>query len=206
MNRLYLFDFDGVIADSYSLYEQFIAACLAKIDQSLITTASDFLDFFDENFYEAIEKKGIPVDTFLEAAASFGPVDYSLIEPFPDIIPILQELSKDHTLVVISSNQSPPIEDVLSRSGMSYLFQAILGADTMTSKTDKIHYAMKTWDKSPEVTFYIGDTSGDVREANRAGVRSVAVTWGWHDEVRLKAADPDYIVRTPRELMSLDGG
>jgi len=205
MNRLYLFDFDGVIADSYPLYEQFIASCLKNIDPSLITKASDFLDFFDENFYEAIEKKGVSFDTFMEAAAAFGHLDYSEIEPFPDIVPVLKDLSKVHPLVIISSNQSPTIEEVLSRAGISDLFHSVFGADHMTSKTKKIYHAMKTMDKEPEQTFYIGDTSGDIREANRAGVRSVAVTWGWHDEERLRAAGPDYIVKTPAELIKLDG-
>ncbi|MDD5476350.1 MAG: HAD family hydrolase [Syntrophales bacterium] len=205
MNRLYLFDFDGVIVDSFSHYEQFVSSCLGKIGSQYSITETDFLDLFDDNFYEAIEKKGIPLDTFLESAAALEPIDYSHIEPFQSVVPVLEELSKNHDLVVISSNQSGPIEEVLSRTEMSHFFKAILGADYATSKTAKIRHAMKKWGKKPEETYYIGDTAGDMLEAKRAGVRSVAATWGWHPEERLRAAAPDYIVRTPGDLLALDG-
>ena len=46
-------------------------------------------------------------------------------------------------------------------------------------------------------------TVGDILEARAAGVRSVAVTWGWHDRERLVAVSPDFIVDTPERLLSL---
>jgi phosphoglycolate phosphatase len=94
---------------------------------------------------------------------------------------------------------------VLKQEKMSGFFRDVLGADRMTSKTEKINHAMKVWGKETGETFYIGDTAGDVREARNAGVRSVAVTWGWHSEERLRTAGPDYIVRSPRDLVALDG-
>ncbi|OPL11339.1 MAG: hypothetical protein AVO39_05720 [delta proteobacterium MLS_D] len=205
MSKLYLFDFDGVIVDSLTVYREFVASCLEKIDASLSFTAEDFLELFDDNFYEAIAARNIPVDVFMKAAATIAPVDYTKMRPFPDVVPIVKELSRENLLVVISSNQSEPIEQVLKQENMSGFFRDVLGADHMTSKTDKINHAMKTWKNEPGETFYIGDTAGDVREARKAGVRSVAVTWGWHSEERLRAAGPDYIVRTPRDLIALDG-
>jgi phosphoglycolate phosphatase len=52
-------------------------------------------------------------------------------------------------------------------------------------------------------TYYIGDTAGDIREARAAGVRTVAVTWGWHSRERLAATQPDFLVDTPEELLSI---
>lgn len=205
MNRLYLFDFDGVIVDSHSVYESFVISCLERMDEPLRITAEDFLEFFDDNFFESMEKRGIPIDRFLEAAATLDPVDYAQIEIFQDMLPVLEELAQGNHLAVISSSQSQPIEAVLARAGANHLFGAVLGSDYLTSKTEKIHHAMEQWKKGPGETFYIGDTTGDMREAKRAGVRSVAATWGWHPEERLRTADPDHIVRTPRDLLALDG-
>ncbi|MCK9229598.1 MAG: HAD-IA family hydrolase [Syntrophales bacterium] len=206
MNRLYLFDFDGVIADSRSVYEHFVIACLEKMDEPLRITADDFLEFFDDNFFESIQKRGIPLDRFLEMGATLNPVDYSQIAVFHDILPVLEELSHRNRLAVISSSLSDPIEAVLNRTQAYHLFSAVLGADYSTSKTEKILHIMEQWKKGPRETFYIGDTTGDIREAKRAGVQSVAVTWGWHPEERLRTADPDHIVRTPRDLLTLNDG
>ena len=36
-----------------------------------------------------------------------------------------------------------------------------------------------------------------------AGVRTVAVTWGWHTRDRLTLSDPDLIIDSPAELLQL---
>jgi phosphoglycolate phosphatase len=53
------------------------------------------------------------------------------------------------------------------------------------------------------ISFYIGDTVGDIKEARAAGVWTVAVTWGWHSRERLLAARPDFLVDTPEELLQI---
>jgi phosphoglycolate phosphatase len=47
------------------------------------------------------------------------------------------------------------------------------------------------------------DTAGDVREAREAGVKTVAVTWGWHPRSRLERALPDVIIDDPNKLLGL---
>lgn len=42
---------------------------------------------------------------------------------------------------------------------------------------------------------------GDVREAREAGVRTVAVTWGWHPRERLERACPDVLIDKPEDLL-----
>jgi phosphoglycolate phosphatase len=73
----------------------------------------------------------------------------------------------------------------------------------MYSKEEKIAYAIDKYGISKDKTFYIGDTVGDILEAKGAGVRSIAVTWGWHNRDRLVKAAPDYLVETPNELLKV---
>jgi phosphoglycolate phosphatase len=51
--------------------------------------------------------------------------------------------------------------------------------------------------------WYVGDTVGDVVEGRQAGARTVAVTWGWHDENLLRGARPDHVASSPHELVEL---
>lgn len=46
----------------------------------------------------------------------------------------------------------------------------------------------------------VGDADIDVRTARSAGMRSVAVTWGFGDRPSLEAAGPDRIVNCPEDL------
>ena len=45
----------------------------------------------------------------------------------------------------------------------------------------------------------------DIETARNAGMRAIAVTWGFHDRARLAAAGADVMVDTPGELVAMFG-
>jgi phosphoglycolate phosphatase len=53
---------------------------------------------------------------------------------------------------------------------------------------------------SPARCAFVGDSAVDVETARAAGMRSVAVAWGFRDRAELEAAQPDVIVDQPRQL------
>jgi phosphoglycolate phosphatase len=94
---------------------------------------------------------------------------------------------------------------MLDRFGFAPYFRELLGADFRFSKKEKIAYLLEKYGIPGGQAFYIGDTAGDIGEARAAGVRSVAVSWGWHSRERLAAAHPDFLVDTPEELLTVAG-
>jgi hypothetical protein len=44
----------------------------------------------------------------------------------------------------------------------------------------------------------------DIETARNAGMRAIAVTWGFHDRERLLAAGADQLVNEPGELLDLN--
>ena len=204
MEKLFLFDFDGVLVDSLGLYEKSVNVCLERIGKPRIASREEFLDLFEENFYGAIAKRGVDVGEFMLAFKAVTPtLDYSLARPFSDLIPVLAELKKRHGLVIISSNSSFAIRLMLAKFGFDPYFDDVLGADFNFSKIEKILYAKGHYGTNGGHTFYVCDTAGDVREAREAGVKTVAVTWGWHPRKRLQRARPDAMIETPEGLLAL---
>ena len=130
-------------------------------------------------------------------------IDYDAMKPFAGLIPVLEDLQKNHFLAVISSNGYRTIRAMLTRVGFDPYFREIFGSDFLFSKKEKIDYAIEKYEIPREKAFYIGDTAGDILEARAAGVRSVAVTWGWHDRERLLAVHPDFLIDSPEELLSI---
>jgi phosphoglycolate phosphatase len=202
--KLILFDFDGVLVDSLSLYEKSVNLCLERIGQRPIETLEEFLDLFEENFFSAIARRGVDVAQFMAASKEVTPtLDYGVVKPVANFIPVLDELKKHSALVIISSNSSFAIRLMLMKYGFDPYFDDILGADFAFSKIEKIRHAMDRYSTSGNHSLYVCDTAGDIREAREAGVRTVAVTWGWHPRSRLEKALPDVIVDEPKNLLGL---
>jgi len=204
VTKLFLFDFDGVLVDSLSLYEKSVNICLERIGKPLIASREEFLDLFEDNFFSAIAKRGVDVGEFMAASKAVTPaLNYGVVRPVTELIPVLAELKKRHGLIIISSNSSFAIRLMLAKFGFDPYFDDVLGADFNFSKIEKILYAKGHYGTNGGHTFYVCDTAGDIREAREAGVKTVAVTWGWHPRERLERARPDAMIEQPEDLLRL---
>jgi phosphoglycolate phosphatase len=204
MRSLFLFDFDGVLVDSLDLYSEAVIRCLDRIGTPIVKNKEEYLILFDGNFYESMAARGVDLAAFGQAAREILPrIDYDAMKPFAGLIPVLEALQKEHFLAVISSNGYRTIQAMLVRFGFDSYFREIFGSDFLFSKKEKIDHTLEKYGIPREQAFYIGDTAGDIVEARAAGVRSVAVTWGWHDRDRLVSVYPDFVIDTPEELLCI---
>lgn len=202
--KLLLFDFDGVLVDSLEIYAKSMTAALEIMGKPIIKNREDYLSLFEENLYAALESRGLDLAEFFTASSRIlDKVDYLALLPFFPLIPVLKRLKEDHLLLVISSNSTTVIRDTLTRYDFADCFRDILGVDRGPGKKEKIAEVVAQ-EKIPwEQTYYIGDTTGDIKEARLAGVKTVAAAWGWHGRDRLAAAKPDYLIDHPEELLVL---
>ena len=203
--KFFLFDFDGVIVDSLDVYEKTVTDCLDVIGQPLTRGREEFLELFDGNFYESLVEKGVDLDRFMNASVEIlAKINYADMRPFPAVGPVLRELKKNHPMVVISSNDTPTIQEALGLYGLDGIFDDVLGSDFMLSKKDKILHIIDKYHVEKHDIYYIGDTTGDIREGREAGVKTVGVTWGWHTKDKMLAAAPDYLFDKPEDLLKLN--
>lgn len=197
-NRLLMFDFDGVIVDSYD------AAFAAAIKQVPTLTEERYKGFFMGNVYrEATKQTGI--DTVPHVDDPFFQTYIPLLmksEPTPGIRGALEILSKHFHCVVVSSTINSPIEEYLKKHDMMHFFELVYGADVHKLKTEKIKMAMKKFGLPHSSCLFVTDTVGDIREATRVDVQSVAVSWGFHDREDLLAEEPVAVVDSVSALLS----
>jgi phosphoglycolate phosphatase len=203
-NKLFLFDCDGVLVDSLKVFEGTVRECLAVIGQPIIRSREDFLDLFDDNFYTAIVRKGVDLEAFMQAAGPIlARINYAEMRPVDGLLPVITAMHRRHPLAIISSGGATTIRNQLLHFGFDGCFEAILGSDFLLSKIDKIHHALSAFRADKKQAYYVGDTTGDIREAKMAGIRTVAVTWGWHNRERLARVQPDYLIDMPSELLGI---
>ena len=203
MKNVLIFDYDGVLVDSFDIFmNNFIKACNKQGFES-IATEKDFLKLFENNMYESMFARGMTKAQILKIVYFMRDAlteNQDKIKVFEGISETLEKLSKENRLVIVTSNETNVVNNFLKSRNLSF-FDDIYGSDKAPSKIEKIN---KIKDKYPnENYFYIGDTKGDIIEGKKACVKTVAVSWGWHKKEQLEELDPDFIIDNPKELEEL---
>lgn len=184
---LLIFDWDGTLVDS-----------IGRIVESISIAAADCnLPALDEDVIKGIIGLGLPeaiaalyphmtdvkkVEAFRRAYADH----YLLLEAepsvlFPGVALTLQQLREQgHLLAVATGKGRRGLDRVLAGQGWSDFFDVTRCADETASKPDPlmIHEILAHCGVPPERALMIGDSLFDLEMARRAGVDSVAVSYG----------------------------
>ncbi len=172
--KILLFDFDGVIVDSLKDWHEVVN----EIEPEPIDLET-FRSWHNGNVHELDKKpeemEGYTVSASDLYAQKFHPrlMGLSPIEQVHAIIPVLAEQC---SLSVVTSSTSSSVNAFLEKHNIRQFFQHILGADVHYSKTRKIRDLLKECDAESTDALFVTDTLGDIREAEKAGVQSIAVT------------------------------
>ncbi|MBN2377812.1 MAG: HAD family hydrolase [Sedimentisphaerales bacterium] len=200
MQKIIMFDFDGVIVDSLEIFRSNFTAVCKKSGHQQFSDNDRFLDLLNGNFYEEIANSGIPLEIISDIYKNLelgidqtGPK----MRFFDGITDMLNILTQNHTLIIITSNSTPVVENFFADNHITSITE-ILGADKETSKVKKIQSQIRRFPNAEY--YYIGDTLGDMIEGQKAGARTIAVSWGWHSVEKLSTANPYKIVYTTKEL------
>ncbi|MDO8663681.1 MAG: HAD hydrolase-like protein [Candidatus Wildermuthbacteria bacterium] len=201
--KLILFDFDGVIADSFS-----IAFEINKIIDPNIITKSDYQKHFDGNIYDCRknntsygeeEIKRIDEEFFARYIPRMEEVKI-----FPDMKEVIAKLGKSYILIIISSTIRTHIIDFLKRNNITSYFKEISGSKIVDpNKTERIKMVFEKYGVKPSDCVFITDTLGDMREANSVGVQSIGVSWGFQDKNNLQKGNPVSIAEKPEDICLL---
>lgn len=203
MKRLVMFDYDGVIVDSFDLFtSSFREACIESTGCRVDSNAG-MMKLFEGNLFDGMKGLGMDsheIDRTLKLFETIVTEHLDSVDLFSGMADALKTISSSNTIFVITSNVSHVVSRVLRKKGIDVV-KEVLGAEKEKSKAIKIRSTMARYINRP--AYYVGDTSGDIIEGRSAGAFTVAVTWGWHDAEKLEGASPDFMVTSPEELTEL---
>ena len=203
MNGLVMFDYDGVIVDSFDVFTSvFLEAC-RKCSGCRVDSTARLMGLFDGNLFEGMKNLGMDnreIDHTLKTFETIVSEHLDSVNFFSGMANALKAISLNNIVFIITSNVSHVASRVLKKNGVDFV-EDVLGAEKEKSKARKISDTMARYSNHP--AYYVGDTSGDIIEGRSAGALTVAVTWGWHDARKLGEASPDFMVSSPAELTAL---
>ena len=204
-NKTLIFDFDGTIADSGLRVVEIINELLTDFGLKKLED-SDIEKLRGKNIKEVIKGFGIPTYQlpfiYLKFEEKYKKVvnDLKPVKDIPDVLRKLHE--KGVAMHLASSNSQESIKSFLKKNNLEY-FGIIKGSSGVLGK-GRIIKKILSEDKIPtENAIYVGDEIRDIESARKAGVRSVAVTWGFNNKKVLEENEPDYLINRPEELLDL---
>lgn len=201
-----LIDFDGVIADSLEIFSESVNVAGKMLRQPVNFKSSDLRGIRHMAVHEICRvaqiNQGLAKEFLIE-------LDSELIrraneiQMFAQIDKVLRKFSAMTKLIIVSASTQPMIDKFLKFHNVRQYVDEIVGGDTPGAKSGKIRKLVLQYQTDAHSTYMIGDTISDIEQGQIAGVKTIAVSWGWHKIEWLRQALPDYEVHSPESLLQL---
>lgn len=196
--RFVLFDFDGVIADSFSAaFETANQHCSNRTEET-------YRKQFEGNIYDSKHDFETGDHTKcnhdLNWWETFVPIFEAKATMFDGMEKVIRHLAADHTLIIVSSSIHRAILSMLEKYKVMDCFTEIYDSAMHTSKSEKIGMIFEKYGATPKNSVMITDSKGDVLEAREKAVEAIAVTWGFNNRETLMTAEPFRIIELPDEI------
>jgi phosphoglycolate phosphatase len=206
---LIAFDYDGVIVDSLNQNLLVATQACQQLGLKSFPTLIDIEQLENMSFEDIGRQIKVPEDRLKDfTSIVFHQLaqDTNTLFIFEGISDLLFQLSKQHTLVVVTTNTQKVVERFLNKHGLEKCFVKIMGDEWQGSKHEKIVRFAQQFHFEKHLVYLVGDTISDIREAKLAGIKSIAVSWGYQSRNKLVQKSPNFIADTPREILDIFEG
>lgn len=206
---LVVFDFDGTVFDSekgivncilyalkaYGIKEDNPDRLQCFIGPPLIDAFKDVYKVNDEMAHKLVEK-------YRERYRETG---YGECELYDGILEVLADLKKAGCKIGIASSKPQLfIEKILKLFSMTECFDVIVGTGFSKDEPTKDMLILRAMELANEVdktrVAMVGDRHFDINGANKVGVTSVGVEYGFGSKEEFEKAGADFIVKDVKEL------
>lgn len=207
MIKLIIFDYDGVIVDSFStIYEIYQIIC-KKLNKKCPKDIEGFRKIYGRTFLDLYKNLKILTQEEKEKAERIYKEELLKQEPniFEGMTETIKILHKNYKLIIVSSNYKVEVEQKLKKFDILSYFSVIIGktddAPTNLRKTEEITKMIKNLKLTNEEVIMIGDRVIDYTEAKEAGLTNIILaSYGWDGKEKLKEY-ANLMVHSPKGIV-----
>ena len=205
------FDFDGTLCDTRTdildSYRRTFVRLGLDCDQQAFRIGPPLAECVREVLPDA------PDELITEIARVFRELyddsGFPATAPYSGVVPMLAELRKTAVPLFIATNKRLcPMRKILEKFNLHDAFVEFYTIDTPlpsgeTGKTGMLRTALARHGFHPDRCVMIGDTVGDIRAGAAAGMKTLAVAWGYETLPQLQAEQPDFVAVHPQDIPPL---
>ncbi|NQV91720.1 HAD family hydrolase [Candidatus Woesearchaeota archaeon] len=193
MVKAVIFDFDGVICNTLDL--------AYSINNKIFPEMSldDYKDLFNGNVY----KNGNFTPESIKEFFKQQDEKFQELKIENYVKEELQKIKESYPLFIISSNMEHSLNIVFQNNQMTTIFNQVFGTETEKSKVKKFELLLHQENLKSEDCIFITDTLGDIKEASKLNIKTIAVDFGFHERARLEQGNPFKIISDFKEIFPL---
>jgi len=200
-----LFDWDGTLLDSFEADANAYMYMFGALGMSW--SIAELKRHYSPNWHRVYRAAHLPRAKWEEADRLWR-FFYRKQEPKlqPGALRVLRMLDQRFKLALVSSGSRSRVRKQLREHNVSAMFLTkICSEDALRRKPHPapLRMALEKLRALPQTSVHIGDAPEDIQMAHRAGVRAIGVLGGSPVPERLRAASPDALIETIRELPAL---
>lgn len=212
MNRVLVFDLDGTLVDS-------LPAIAGSLNRALLACGHDghphaAVRGFIGDGSRVLCQRALSADA---AAASIDVLeaafkaDYAATWPqgtpvFDGVDALLEGLqARGFSLAVLSNKPHDFTTSIVAKLFPAATFDVVLGQRAgipHKPAPDGVREIMRLTGATVDDCWLIGDSTIDLTTARNAGIKAMAVSWGYHDRDALLDHEPDAMADQPRDVLA----
>ncbi|MDP2755800.1 MAG: HAD-IA family hydrolase [Nitrospirota bacterium] len=206
--KLIIFDLDGTLVDTsgditnalnyalkpYGLRDLTVEDTIKMVGEGITRLIEKLL----EN--ERIQMRDTVIKRFLDYYSEHL-VDFSTL--YPHVRETLEKLN-DYKKAVISNKREYLSTRLLDKLDLLKYFDLVVGSDTTSERKPSaipVIYVFTKLGVNPNESIIVGDSNYDIEAGKKAGLKTVAVTYGYRERQYL--IDADYIIDSMKDLLTL---
>ena len=196
--RRIIFDFDGTIADSLP-----VAIEIAKEVLGLEPTKEEIELYRNMTAKQILKVAKIPfyrLPRLIVKGRALIKKRTNEIKIFEGFEEIINQLSNEHKLYVVSSNGASVINEFLVKHNILNAFSGVFGNVGVFSKAQALKKVMAKEGFSSNQAVYVGDEVRDIEAAKKVKIPIIAVTWGYNGEKIINSYSPDFVALKPTDI------
>ena len=208
--KLAIFDLDGTILNTLEDLADSTNYALAAADMPE-RTIDEVRQFVGNGIHKLIERAVAPgsSDKQIEQVFTIFKAYYKdhcavKTRPYDGIMELIHVLREKGILTAVVSNKGDFAVQILCEDYFPGMFDFAVGEREGIRRKpapDSVLAVLEKFQINKEEAVYIGDSEVDIQTAVNAGMKEIAVTWGFRPETFLKENGADCIVHTPEELL-----
>jgi phosphoglycolate phosphatase len=204
--KLVIFDFDGTLADTFSLMLRYGQKYANKEGIEADLSNQEFVEELrNSHMKDLIDRFGVSLVKIPRVVADVREAlkrEIKDVKMFEGLDRVLYELkSMGFSLGVLTSNTKEIVENFNESHNLDGVFDFVHSEKNLFGKHHAIRKVIRKRGLKHSEVLYVGDEARDVEACKKAHIRCLAVEWGFNSKYALDEHEADYIVDSPDELL-----